>query len=63
MVKGPAGALVKEGGQVVLECVVKGKPYPSITWMLNGESVQNDSHIITSGKKLYFTLSRLSRIY
>lgn len=48
--KGPENHLVKEGGGVRLECVVRGKPPPKITWFLNGESVKNDSHIVTNGK-------------
>lgn len=48
--KGPEDHLVKEGGSILLECVVRGKPLPKITWLLNGESVRNDSHIVTNGK-------------
>lgn len=47
--KGPENHLVKEGGKVRLECVVRGKPPPKTTWLLNGESVRNDSHIVTNG--------------
>ena len=54
--------IVKEGGDIQLECLVKGSPTPRISWLLNGEPVVNDSHVETTGeqeviKTLYLSFS------
>jgi hypothetical protein len=41
---------VEEGGEVRLECTVKGHPVPVISWVQNGESVEKDPHINANGK-------------
>lgn len=43
--------MVKEGGDIQLECLVKGSPTPRISWLLNGEPVVNDSHVETIGEQ------------
>ncbi|XP_033610365.1 hemolin-like [Cryptotermes secundus] len=47
--------IVKEGGDIQLDCVVKGSPAPRITWLLNGEPITNDSHVETAGKQEVIT--------
>lgn len=42
--------MVEEGGEVSLECEVRGSPTPQIVWLLNGESLSNDSHARVRGK-------------
>ena len=42
--------IVKEGGGIQLDCLVKGSPTPRISWLLNGEPVVNDSHVETAGE-------------
>nr|CAD7393998.1 unnamed protein product [Timema cristinae] len=51
----PKNSLVEEGGEVTMECVVKGSPPPLVTWLLNGESLQNDSHMRITGGKLHIS--------
>lgn len=51
----PASSVVEEGGEVELECEVEGAPFPSIIWLLNGESVENDSHIHAEGGRIVVT--------
>lgn len=36
------------------ECVVRGTPEPVVSWILNGNSVLNDSSIEAIGNRLYF---------
>ena len=43
--------IVKEGGGIQLDCLVKGSPAPRISWLLNGEPVVNDSHVETTGEQ------------
>ncbi|XP_014257268.1 interference hedgehog-like isoform X2 [Cimex lectularius] len=50
--KGPANAVIEEDSDTELVCEVTGAPSPNITWLLNGESVNNDSHIIPISGKL-----------
>lgn len=50
IIREPPNSVVEEGGEVDLECEVEGAPFPSILWLLNGESVENDSHIHAEGK-------------
>ncbi|XP_071441355.1 interference hedgehog-like isoform X2 [Hetaerina americana] len=52
IVREPVNTDVEEGGQVELECHAKGLPAPSISWLFNGESVENDSLIKVEGGKL-----------
>ncbi|CAG2065346.1 unnamed protein product, partial [Timema podura] len=55
IVREPKNSLVEEGGEVTLECVVKGSPPPQVSWLLNGESLQNDSHMRITGGKLHIS--------
>lgn len=43
--------IVKEGGDIQLDCLFKGSPMPRIAWLLNGEPITNDSHVGTVGKQ------------
>ncbi|XP_046382906.1 interference hedgehog-like isoform X2 [Ischnura elegans] len=52
IVREPVNTDVEEGGMVELDCVAKGLPAPSISWLFNGESVENDSLIKVEGGKL-----------
>lgn len=45
---------MKEGKDLDAECSVSGTPDPKITWLINGESVTNDSNIEAIGNKIYF---------
>ncbi|XP_049795188.1 interference hedgehog isoform X1 [Schistocerca nitens] len=45
LVRGPKVDRVQQGDNVVLECEFRGSPQPNITWVFNGNSVTNDSHI------------------
>lgn len=48
--------IVKEGGDIQLDCLVKGSPAPRVTWLLNGEPIINDSHVEAAGKQeVHFT--------
>jgi hypothetical protein len=47
--------IVKEGGDIQLDCLVKGSPMPRITWFLNGEPITNDSHVEAAGKQEVIT--------
>lgn len=47
--KGPLNLLVKEGGKARMDCFIRGKPFPKVTWLLNGETVKNDSHVLING--------------
>ncbi|XP_063230242.1 interference hedgehog-like isoform X1 [Bacillus rossius redtenbacheri] len=53
----PGNAEVEEGGEVTLACEARGSPAPRLSWVLNGESLDNDSHARVSGGRL-----RLERI-
>lgn len=48
--KGPQNAVFEENNDTELNCEAIGYPAPNITWLLNGESVDNDSHITPLGK-------------
>ena len=48
--KGPSNAVVEEESNTELNCEVLGAPTPAVSWLLNGESVNNDSHITQMGK-------------
>ncbi|KAG8249046.1 hypothetical protein J6590_029396 [Homalodisca vitripennis] len=52
VIKEPSNSVVEEGGQVELECEVRGSPTPNITWLLNGEPLDNDSHATIRVNKL-----------
>lgn len=45
---------IKEGKDLDTECTVSGTPDPTITWLINGQSVTNDSNIEAIGNKIYF---------
>lgn len=45
---------MKEGKDLDAECTVSGTPDPKITWLINGESVLNDSNIEAIENKIYF---------
>ncbi|CAH0560050.1 unnamed protein product [Brassicogethes aeneus] len=45
---------VKQGEALDFDCAVTGIPEPSVTWLLNGFSVKNDSGIEAIGNKIYF---------
>jgi hypothetical protein len=47
--KGPSKAVVGEGSNTEMNCEVSGAPTPTVTWLLNGDSVNNDSHIVQTG--------------
>jgi hypothetical protein len=49
IVKESRNQIVKEGGDMQLECLVSGSPAPRISWLLNGEPVADDSHVETTG--------------
>jgi hypothetical protein len=49
--------MVKEGGDIQLECLVSGSPAPRISWLLNGEPVGNDSHVQTAGEQHWLLVS------
>ncbi|XP_067011559.2 interference hedgehog isoform X2 [Anabrus simplex] len=53
IMKSPPDEVVLEGGEVILECQVKGSPTPQLMWVFNGEAVQDDDHIHASGGKLH----------
>nr|CAD7205079.1 unnamed protein product [Timema douglasi] len=55
IVREPKNSLVEEGGEVTMECVVKGSPPPLVSWLLNGEPLQNDSHMRITGGKLHIS--------
>lgn len=40
----PNNSKVEEGGEVELECEVRGTPTPKVMWLLNGEPLDNDTH-------------------
>lgn len=40
----PNNSKVEEGGEVELECEVRGTPTPNVLWLLNGEPLDNDTH-------------------
>lgn len=48
--RGPSNLLVKEGGRALMDCAVRGKPPPKITWLLNAEPLHNDTHMLITGK-------------
>ncbi|KAK2708337.1 titin-like [Artemia franciscana] len=41
-VKMPSDVTVSEGKLVRLDCQVTGRPYPDVTWYLNGQQILND---------------------
>lgn len=45
---------MREGKDLDAECTVSGTPDPKISWLINGESVLNDSNIEAIGNKIYF---------
>ncbi|EEB14437.1 conserved hypothetical protein [Pediculus humanus corporis] len=51
--KGPLNLLVKEGGKARMDCFIRGKPFPKVTWLLNGETVKNDSHVLINGSTIH----------
>ncbi|KAJ9596466.1 hypothetical protein L9F63_012505, partial [Diploptera punctata] len=55
MLREPKTLVVKEGGDVQLDCLVKGSPRPTISWLLNGEPIRNDTHVQISGLNLTLT--------
>ncbi|XP_021913765.1 interference hedgehog-like isoform X2 [Zootermopsis nevadensis] len=55
IVKESRNQMVKEGGDMQLDCLVSGSPAPRISWLLNGEPVANDSHVGTTEGKLNIT--------
>lgn len=54
IVEGPGNSDVGEGEYLDVECTVRGTPEPLVSWLLNGDSVQNDSSIEALGKRIYF---------
>lgn len=54
ILKEPNRTLVEEQGNTELSCEVSGNPIPIVSWTLNGEPVQNDSHTTTLGMTLFF---------
>lgn len=46
---------VEEGESCQLDCEFHGEPYPIVTWLLNGESVNNDSLMKFNGGTLHIT--------
>lgn len=51
IVKESRNQMVKEGGDMQLDCLISGSPAPRISWLLNGEPVANDSHVGTTGEE------------
>ncbi|KAE8738964.1 hypothetical protein FOCC_FOCC015542 [Frankliniella occidentalis] len=51
----PKTSLKEEGESCQLDCQFQGEPLPIITWLLNGESVNNDSLIKSNGGTLLVT--------
>lgn len=47
--KEPNNSKVEEGGEVELECEVRGTPTPKVMWLLNGEPLDNDTHALIRG--------------
>lgn len=54
IIEGPENRDVHEGEDLDLECTVRGTPEPIVSWILNGNSVTNDSSIEAVGNRLYF---------
>lgn len=54
IIEGPENSDVKEGDFLDLECTVRGTPEPLVSWLLNGNSVLNDSSIEAVGNQIYF---------
>ncbi|XP_034231734.1 interference hedgehog-like isoform X2 [Thrips palmi] len=52
LVSEPPKTVGEEGGSCQLDCQFRGEPSPVITWLLNGESVNNDSLIKANGGTL-----------
>ncbi|KAL1138634.1 hypothetical protein AAG570_008697, partial [Ranatra chinensis] len=52
IIKGPNNSVVEEESDTELSCDVEGAPTPNITWLLNGDHVDNDSYISSKGNKL-----------
>lgn len=50
--KGPNNAVIEEESDTELSCEATGSPAPNITWLLNGDSVLNDSHITPLGRSI-----------
>ena len=53
-----------EGGNLTLSCNVTGNPTPTISWFINGFSVDqriNNSRIRFSGNQKHLTITNLSR--
>uniref|UniRef100_A0A1B6CKP4 Interference hedgehog n=1 Tax=Clastoptera arizonana TaxID=38151 RepID=A0A1B6CKP4_9HEMI len=53
--RGPANSQVNEGEDAEFECDVDGSPYPTVSWLLNGEPLDNGSHTHIIGNKLVIT--------
>ncbi|XP_069684363.1 interference hedgehog-like [Periplaneta americana] len=51
----PRNLVVKEGGNLQLDCKVRGSPTPEISWLLNGEPITNDSLVKSAGGRLNIT--------
>lgn len=51
----PKTSVVEEGEPCQLDCQFRGEPSPIISWLLNGESVDNDSLVKTNGGILRVT--------
>ncbi|XP_075233056.1 interference hedgehog-like isoform X2 [Lycorma delicatula] len=50
--KEPGNSIVNEGGDMELQCEADGAPKPTISWLLNGESVDKDPLIHSQDGKL-----------
>lgn len=55
----PNQTLVEEQGDTELSCEISGNPIPRVTWTLNGELLEDDSHISISSSRL--TLRRAQK--
>lgn len=48
ILKEPNKTQVEEQGDTELSCEISGNPIPTVTWTLNGEQLQNDTHVTTT---------------